>query len=493
MFRFLVEADEPHDAAEAGSAPAEAVAPEAPPRGNRCQARGLREKLAQRLAAGRTKRRLAATDEALTAAVAASNPSVAEAVSQSFGFKPKVVGDFRANVAATTGGDTFLVDKRRSETRLLRRGIFSHALARIPAIRNFWSNVTMFIHCDILDDATMWVRRPLGKSSSLPLPNRRSRQRKPLDKKRVGRNTAVQVMNVIQHCFSNGIRGAWCSCRVHAPAIAVPQANWATLLHRKRAWSLCTGGVVGHQLDRDGTLQARLNEIAHIGKHCTNDGASNNLCMIGAEQRELISRRHGGQFLSHIDVRCMAHAACLVVKPSYMACGEVPTIITRLSHILQGSRPMNDFLSIVEKIVEQSFVFERRRSLPAEHAAWRRDGAWILEASRCAMDLDQSECDEILAIDNCSWQEDSFRHVCLGEHYCEAHCTDAAQSLELMKASMRRRVQAGLPVALLYRWKAMDRALAFATRAIGSHNILWRALRQMWSKKDPLSFRLLSY
>ena len=49
---------------------------------------------------------------------------------------------------------------------------------------------------------------------------------------------------------------------------------------------------------------------------------------------------------------------------------------------------------------------------------------------------------------------------------------------------MRTSLGNGCPVALLYRWKHVDRALGFAARASGQHDILSRALRLMWGARD---------
>ena len=160
---------------------------------------------------------------------------------------------------------------------------------------------------------------------------------------------------------------------------------------------------------------------------------------------------------------------------------DLPSTITRLGHILAGGRQKRFFDDAIGKVIDQIFDFRLVQQLPPEHAAWRESAAWVLQASACSMDLSPIDIENILAHANGRWQDARYTHWCLGSR-CPSGCRDAAHSKQLAK-DLAKVSLPGCPLALLYRWKHMDRALGFLARGVAQNGLLPRALRLMWSQQ----------
>ena len=183
--------------------------------------------------------------------------------------------------------------------------------------------------------------------------------------KTIGRNKAVAIISCIQHVLIRQPRAAdetppWTSCQIHSPATVLPATNWGTMFHRKRKWSLCSGGRVGRHLLRrvgdgdagdaaagaagdpeaglDDALQRAVSGTPAIYQIATNDAAGVNDCITRAEQQEFIDDRQDRCYRAHLDLYCQAHQGCLVTRPVYGRCGDLSSIIVRVGHILEGGK-----------------------------------------------------------------------------------------------------------------------------------------------------------
>ena len=175
------------------------------------------------------------------------------------------------------------------------------------------------------------------------------------------------------------------------------------------------------------------------------------------------------------------HQGTLVSRPAYESLGDLATVITRLGHILAGASQMDSLLKAGDAVVEEIFDYRPVLRLPDEAAAWRSDASWALEASVLAGAITREDAKAILDHDNSSWRSVRYTHYCLVGG-CPSGCRNENDSKEKAKLLLRTSLSPGCPIALLYRWKHMTNAQAFAERGRGEHEVLTRALQKMWTK-----------
>ena len=476
---------------------ADAAAPPAP---DAARGRGA-GRHAVRMAWGRGAARAARAEAKLHAAVRVSNPGRADVISKEvFGLHAASLrgGGEESSGVTLDPSQSIVVSKKRQGGRQRRRGAWSHVAATAEALVTRLQDCRTLIHTEVIDDATMWCRKPLGKkdkaSTRTAIARRLARTRGAKLKGKVkGKNVAIPVQNITQHAFlQTQTSTAWSAIEIHSPATALPQSNWSTLLDRKRQWSLCTGGQVGRNLVRrvdDGRLQSKMGETKTIAKLCTNDAAKTNDCVVSEDQRALILRRvrdagAACRFCCHLDIHCQGHQTCLLSRPVYEGLGDYSTCIVRLGHILEGYKNKARLLDCADEVLDGIFRFRRVLRLPEECTEWRADAAWVLQASRAAQDLSAADADALLDHDNGDWRSREYTHWCLGEFLCPLKCKDAADSLAKAKELTRTDLGPGCPVALAYRWKHMDRAQAYMGRGRGRHDLLGQSLRRMWTAQE---------
>ena len=100
------------------------------------------------------------------------------------------------------------------------------------------------------------------------------------------------------------------------------------------------------------------------------------------------------------------------------------------------------------------------------------------------MDITDAECKFCIAHANCTWDGYNYTHYCLGKGICEVGCGNEEEGLANAKHIGRIMLGRIMGVPLLYRWKAMDMALAYATRGRKFLDLLLGVLRRMWSPKN---------
>ena len=214
------------------------------------------------------------------------------------------------------------------------------------------------IHIDVVDDATMWCRRPATakeKSSRIAALERIRcpRKRKRMKGKIKGTNMAVPVMNMTQYVYRYR-NPNWTAAEVHSPAIALPKTNWSTLLVRKQKWSLCQGGKVGRHLKSsvtDGRLQQNLDVTEVLFKVTSTDAAVTNNCITRSEQDDMVVARVLRGFRGQLDLLCQGHQVCLLMRPVYNNSLDLDTCCIRLSHILQANTQKTKFLDCLDALV----------------------------------------------------------------------------------------------------------------------------------------------
>lgn len=424
------------------------------------------------------RKRKATTELALRRAVAVADPTTANRISSDvFGFYGLPHGETQRKQMSRLVCDTSVVmaiDQKRQSQRMINKGLVSYATR-------------------VFDDATMWCRRPhTAKDTAFTALRTKLWKKEKLAEnnstksggpKAIGRNASITVANTIQHAFAMK-RGSriWRGAQIHGPADPVPAANWSTLLNRKRKWSLCTGGRCGDKLvynsEHQHDIQAQLDSIRHISKVICTDQASNNTCVIAKDGREMRAARTDARFRSLLDIPCQSHNVCLLTRPVYEAMPfDMSTICTRLSHFLQGAKSMTSLLESAEEGVEDIFDYKEVLELLAEAGEWREYAMLALESSISSGDMTAEEAESVVQHDNGPWWLPAHVHYCLG---C---CVDRAEALEKAKQRARLLFHRGMPLVLLYRWKAMDRGFSFTTRTRCNPRLLDRGLRQMWKQK----------
>ena len=425
------------------------------------------------------------------AVLSVCNPTLRRSISKEiFGVNTNAVGRERVKMASSLTVDaatTFAVDKRRQQGRKRRRGLSCHVKAVRTSLLQFCQQGTTLIDVDILDDATMWVRKRMGVADKKACDekDRRNRRQGRKAKKATGRNVAVPVMNFTQHCYirtpsKNNLRGV----QIHAPATPLPQANWSTILNRKRRWGVCVGTTAGRNVSQrsgaENSLQKVIDSMPNINKLMTNDAAIVNDCICRAEQSEMVAARSATRYRCHVDIHCQAHQWCLTTRPVIEEESDLATIIVRLSHLMQGGLKMDKILEACDALVTDIFEYKEVIDYPEGYDEWQRDAEWILEGSS---DLTEADCLAIRQHGNSNWKTLKWIHYCKVLGQCPSGCRDAAHSLEIAKVLARTFFSMGLPVALAYRWKHMDTALKFMLRGRLFYSMLPRILARVWTPK----------
>ena len=382
-------------------------------------------------------------------------------------------------------GKVVVKDVKEDDTaaRNRRCAAYSHVDATRKALGRFISDADSLIVSEVGDDATMWARKPPDRLA-IAMQKKRAAQNRKLKGKRWGRNTAVPVLTLVQHLACIRPEQPVQLVQVHAPSMALPKANWATILSRKRKWNLVMGDSVGENL-KSSELQDAMRACSVLVKLNTNDAANTNDCMTKSEQVASQSAREDGKHRLHLDLYCQGHQTCLLNRPLIESAGDYETCIVRLGNILSHNMRISGLLSSIDMILDNGgFVFKLVLDLPPEHHNWQTKAHWILVESQATNDLSEKDVEAILSHDNSDWSSRTYTHFCLGPERCKAGCKNAADSLEIAKMNMRISLGMGLDIALKYRWKHMDTAKAYCTRGRGQHDLLSQGFRLMWQEKD---------
>ena len=230
-----------------------------------------------------------------------------------------------------------------------------------------------------------------------------------------GQNMATQVFNCIQHVFCSSAAEAedWRGAEIHSPAQSLPQGNWATVVNRKRRWSLWSSGQTGTFLDPERKADSILKDMFCITKLFSWDASNVNFCVCGEEGRQICLQRETRKFRFANDVACQCHQACLITRPCYEAVPDLPTIVTRLSHILKGAKSNARFLKALDQVIDDHFEYIPVLRFPEGYDQWQQESKWCLEASVAAMDLTDADTVVIRQHANGPWSNRAYKHFCL--------------------------------------------------------------------------------
>ena len=467
---------------------------------------GHRARRGQALGAARKRARAARLESAVHSLHDLGAASLEDDVSEQFTFKGGSKDKFVAIPLTFDGGLKTLVDKTRSRARLRRRAVASYHQAVCRALVSFLRGARLVLCSEVADDATLWTRLPPTAEQKKALAEGHAAKRRRAEargKKRTrelpehiqatGRNVATTCMSLEQHVIAVGGNGGHANAvKLHTPMLPLPRSNWSTIFARKRRWCIYSGANVksvysdrGTAGDAGARLEERMAAMPVICKLCTTDSATSMLCVSAQEERWCAADSTPGQKIRlHFGTPCMAHQACLLTRPCYQACGDLSTSVLRLGHILGSARQFSAFLRCLDQEIDSSYEHVPVFSYPDEMQTWRRYSMWIMTASQAAQDLIPEEVEQIVNHFNGKWEPGStYKHYCR-HNACPSKCRDAEDGKAKARANMRLALSRGMVLALLYRWKGMDQAGAWALRGRGLCDILLRSLLRMFSKKS---------
>ena len=199
----------------------------------------------------------------------------------------------------------------------------------------------------------------------------------------------------------------------------------------------------------------------------------------------MVAQRRPGKYRGHLDIRCGGHQTCLLTRPVFESLGDLPSIVTRLCHVMQSARATQRKDTAIDREIESIFEFKRCISLPDEAQQWRRHAEMVLELSQAAGDMTPDDCLALLNHDNGNWRlRGKYIHWCLGPQSCPSRCTDEAHSLRIAQNLGRASLGNDIPEPLLYRWKHIEKAWAYMQRGRHQHDLLRGVLSRMWTKKE---------
>ena len=384
-------------------------------------------------------------------------------------------------------GQSFSVkcDVRKQRARGLERALVSYRSAVAEGLAKFISRsiTRTLIAVSVFDDASMWVRTPNDTRLRHLIQTRKLMQR--------GRNVHLPVFSDVQRVFVRGDSQLEC-CQIHSPSVVLPEANWRTVWDRWQRRTLITGEGVGSQLaglgpSRDALVAAVDSCDWQILIACK-DALQLNQCIIAEEERamarvrSLTSIQPAPKLITIFDLNCTSHAACLAGKPAYLAFEGLPDALVRLAHLLESGRAVRTFEGVLDRLVEKNFRWREVFELPQQAAQWRSNANKIFQPSLVAMDLTQTDVDDILRHDNGDPASNLFWHYCrVG--VCKICKGSRAKGLAEMQRVVKLAFTGGMVVPLLYRWKYLERAVGYCGRGVRYHSLLPRAISTMWSKK----------
>ena len=393
---------------------------------------------------------------------------------------------------------------RRDDARCRDLGIHSYIRGQGACLANFLvqENLVSAFSTNIMDDASMWVRRLLtpeeaaaakeelaGRGAQLD-PVKRRLLKKQL---RRGKNMHAPVLNMVEALYvvrqpDRGGSGVLATS-IGAPAQCLPKQNATTIRSRWLQWTAMSVEGAGRKIDNDaGDLQRAVDHTPWRITCTIHDNLQANNVVVSFEETaaEIIQNTAESEELmpTCMHVNCTAHSAVLTMKPMFQEASfnELPTFLVKLGHVLESSRSMADFAETFAKVIKDKFTYTRCLSLPPGCKELIRKNRWKLRKCRPARDLTEDDEEQILAAANGCWDdEDDTQHNCVvGE--CPLGCRNKKDSLE--KVTRVLLMLAGrLVVALLYRWKGFDQALSWAVRGRAVHNLLGRTLAKMFPKQ----------
>ena len=396
-----------------------------------------------RLAVARAKARAERAESAMQSVLEASQPNLRRQTSRVFGFQDDAgnIAHARARESRMLGdADTvFYVNASVQERALRDRAVSSHVSATRQELPRWLADPEVIAVSSVIDDATLWMRLPMEGDAEKAQEARAKRRAVKAKAKAAatgrpasrgtffgsGRNKATTVLSMVNHVYLKRRldRGACCA-QLHAPAQALPRANWRTIADRKDKWSLWDGAHVGAAFkDADGEVQQKMDSAAAVLSLSTHDAASVNSCVVARE--EILSEHSSTDEKVHLvfHMHCMAHQASLATRHGTASVSDLGTTLVRLGHILAGARNFSKYLRCLRDVVARNFSYKRVLAVPLEDSLIRarRRLRWCFEASKISFDIESTEIQDVLRFFNGNHESTEMVHFVLPVPATRAH------------------------------------------------------------------------
>lgn len=308
-------------------------------------------------------------------------------VEAAFGAPPDCADKSARSTPVHLHGLALAIDQHHGNASDVARGAVSHTRAQASQIADFMMkpNTNAIIASNVFDDADMWVKRASRKHQSQP-----DRLDDKLSKRgRVEHKPVMKVCEVIYRLGPSG-PGAFQATDVVTLAVALPQANWASIHNSWRSWSIINGGGPGCHVDVDGKLKEALRTVA--GGDCdktliyTKDSLEANLVIEASLAQASIASQASPDPWDLLGHNCLAHGAVLGMKLSLNRIGDVATTFVRTGHLFQSSKCFGEFDTHLKAMADKSkywWVLE----LPPDFERWQHENAGIFEVTMPAFGM----------------------------------------------------------------------------------------------------------
>ena len=355
------------------------------------------------------------------------------------------------------------------------------------------SKVLSTVSSSTFDDASMWMKDPCTKAERLS--NARCEGLKVADGKlwRRGKNICLPVYNatesilsrrvpVVQPDSEQQLDHVLRAAVVHSPAQVLPEANTGTIANRRRRWLAAGVQGAGSKVD----LESCLSSVSSSAWHtvvATKDNLALNDCVLGLDEQVIRDRMRSGlddnsTSVTLLTVSCSGHSAVLSTKEVSTRLDGLPSKLVRMGHLHESGRTVALFVQYLDEAVVDNFVFEPVPAMPEESHVWRTNALNVLRNSRPCLDLTPEDELFIVSVDNGNWDDDQWKHLCVGP---SCICKGSRHfALQLMKRAARLSVGHMDPTPLEYRRKGVERFTAKVFRGRRQHDVYLKVHQRIW-------------
>lgn len=407
-------------------------------------------------------------------------------------------------------GDTTLampLDERRHDSMLRDRLVYSHIKAQSDVIAKFVAPPAVpggqpqpkqFLNfINIFDDASMWVARPPGQHPAsldalIGAMDNRLAAAKLKKRKSGGRMTHAPVLNLSEHIFKAvfHVGAAMPETRglqVHSPAQVLPKANFSTVMARWRQWSVMNGmEAPGRHVDVDGAIRLALNQLPRswanlwMVSDCLQLNG-NIVCEVQAYAQHLRDSVAADRALSIFHAHCLRHSSVLAMKPQIQQLPGLSSHIVRFGHICQSARVAEKLAKSLDVVFQDKFRWRPCIDSPVGYDAWQLRKKQILSMTsvgEATMPVELRE--QIMYFDNGDWNEELVTHWCFPS--CRCGRTEAT-ARQMTRSAVFASAYPSCPLALEYRWKAMEAVNATMYRGRAQHNLAFLMVSHVHDEK----------
>ena len=178
---------------------------------------------------------------------------------------------------------------------------------------------------------------------------------------------------------------------------------------------------------------------------------------------------------------CHGHQTVLSMKPSITRFNGVCGNLTRGPHLFQSSRVMAEFLNALDYFADKS-IFKAVAELPGAMTEAQRLAAQMLVFARPSLDMTDDDEAFVRMMDNGRLDVDDATHW----HTPTCQCGGPQHFRTNMRKCFQLSLGAGPVLCLLYRFRGFERAACWFHKGMHQHNILHRALMNIYVKEHVL-------